>query len=192
MATEVFLFSFHAPTQKQNELKTWPEANSLPREPGALLKRWVCGTPTASSVPQIWNQTIKDRTDAFFFHARLSDHQVSNPTAVAALEMKCLITDRSDWQQTAAPGNLEGLWRGSSWHSLIMKYLPFKPAWMRSRNHLPAGGRLAATQPAGPLEGWGRAKAAGAVRQRLQQQEARSPKVSFVSSPNPYSTTAWL
>lgn len=54
---------------------------------------------------------------------------------------------------------------------------------MRSQNHLPAGGRLAATQPAGPLEGWGRAKAAGAVRQRLQQQEARSPKVSFVTVP---------
>lgn len=57
---------------------------------------------------------LKTELMLFFFHARLSDHQVSNPTAVAALEMKCLITDRSDWQQTAAPGNLEGLWRGSS------------------------------------------------------------------------------
>lgn len=145
VATEVSLSSFQAPKQKQNELKTWPEANSLSRETGALQKRWLCETPTASSVPQIQNWVVH-RPDASF-HARLASCQVSSTTAASALEIIWLLL--SLCCQSAAKHSYRKtgeLWRGSSWNSLIMKYFPFKPSQIRSRNHLPAEGKLSAAQ----------------------------------------------
>lgn len=101
-------------------------------------------TPTASSVPQIQNEIIH-RPDASS-HTCLASCQVSSTTAASAPEIKYLIADESDWQQSTATGKLGGLWRGSSWNSLIMKYLPFKPSQIRSWNHLPAGSKLVAAQ----------------------------------------------